>query len=198
MKKSEKLLLAVFGLLFIIIIGGGGLTLAYNHYREVSDEVEGLKNRLIEMNQAITEGAEWQRRSEWLDENVPTLSSRQEASTRLLESLQREAEKAGLTLAGREFLESRSKVDVDGQPSEEISGYFEQATVRVTLSQVKEEPFFKWMHALQQPQGFLGITRLLINPSGQGKTINAEVEVTQFYREQPTARPVRSSEGTEP
>jgi len=198
MKKSERLLLGVFAVLFLVIIGGGALTFGINHYRGIVEESEGLRDRLIDMNQAITEGAEWQRRSDWLEKQVPNFASRQEASTRLLEVIQREAEKTGLTLAGREFLEERQETAPDGLPEETESGYFDQATVRVTLTTAKEQPFFTWMHALQQPGSFLGVTRLLINPSGQGKTVNAEVEVTQFYREKPAAKLTNANGGKKP
>jgi len=196
MKKSERLLLGVFALLFLVIVGGGGLTFGFNHYRGIVEESDRLKDRLIEMNQAIHEGAEWQRRSDWLESQVPTFSSRQEASTKLLESLQQEAEKAGLTLSGREFLESSRELGPDGLPAEVVAGYFDQATVRLTLSAAKEQALFTWMHALQQPESFLGVTRLLLNPSGQGKTVNAEVEVTQFYREKPETK-LTSASGRE-
>lgn len=183
MKRSERLLLGLFAIVFLVVVGGGALTFGLNHYRSITDETTRLRDRLVDMNQAITEGAEWQRRSEWLNETVPTFASRQEASARLLEVIQKEAEKAGLTLAGREFLEAPKEIAEDGLPLETGQGYFDRATVRLTLSAVKEQAFFTWMHGVQQPGRFLGVTRLLINPTGQGKSVNAEVEVTQFYHE---------------
>lgn len=189
MKRSERVLLGLFAVLFVVIVGGGGLSFAWNHYQSVREETERLRNRLVEMNLAVTQGAEWQRRSDWLEANVPFFISRQQASARLLEAIQKEAEHAGLAIASREFLEN-----TEGQMSENSSteedrghGYFDRATVRVTLNAAQEKALFSWMHALQQPQRFLGITRLLLNPSGKGKTVNAEVEITQFYRESAAA-----------
>ncbi|TDU64067.1 hypothetical protein EI77_04251 [Prosthecobacter fusiformis] len=183
MKRSERILLGLFALVFLVIVGGGGLSFGLSHYRGIQEETERLSDRLVEMNMAITQGAEWQRRSEWLEAEVPAFASRQEASTRLLEVIQREADKTGLALAGREFMETTKELGPDGLPVEDAAGFFDQATVRVTLTAVKEQAFFTWMHAVQQPGSFLGVTRLLMNPSGKDKTINAEVEVTQFYRE---------------
>ena len=194
MKRSERLLLGLFGLLFIVIVGGGALTFGLQHYRGIVEETERLRDRLVDMNTAITQGAEWQRRSEWLDETVPTFTSRQEASTRLLDVIQKEAVKAGLTLAGREFMETAKELGPDGLPVEGTTGFFDQATVRVTVNLAKEKAFFTWMQAVQQPGSFLGVTRLLMNPSGKDKTINAEVEVTQFYREGPATK-VTKAEG---
>lgn len=183
MKRSERILLGVFAFVFLVVVGGGALTFGLNHYRSITEETQRLRDRLVDMNQAITEGAEWQRRSEWLDASAPAFTSRQEASARLLEIIQKQADKAGLTLAGREFLEAPKEIAEDGLPVEGGSGYFDRATVRLTLSAVKEQAFFTWMHGVQQPGSFLGITRLMVSPTGQGKSINAEVEVTQFYRE---------------
>ncbi|MBB5038006.1 hypothetical protein [Prosthecobacter dejongeii] len=183
MKRSERLLLGLFVIVFLVVVGGGALTIGLNHYRSITEETARLRDRLVDMNQAITEGAEWQRRSEWLNETVPTFASRQEASACLLEVIQKEAEKAGLALAGREFLEAPKEIAEDGLHFEASQGYFDRATVRLTLSAVKEQAFFTWMHGVQQPGRFLGVTRLLITPTGQGKSVNAEVEVTQFYHE---------------
>jgi len=188
MKRSEKVLLGLFSILFLVIIGGGVLAFGIQNYRDLLEENAGLKDRLIEMNEAIAQGSEWQRRSEWLEAHVPAFTSRQEASTRLLEAIQREAEKSGLTIGGKEFLEPVKQLGPDGLPVEAASGYHDQAAVRITLANAKEQTLFAWMHALQQPDAFLGITRLQINPSGQGKTVNVEVEVTQFYRERPAAK----------
>lgn len=188
MKRSEKILLTLFGVLFLVIIGGGAMAMSFKHYLAVREENEGLRDRIIEMNEAIAQGSEWQRRHDWLDKRVPGFSSRQEASTRLLETLQREADKLSLALAGKEFLEPVKTLGPDGLPVEEEGGYFDQASVKVTLTKVKEQPFFTWLHSMQTPDSFLGITRLLITPAGEGKTINVEAEITQFYREKAPAK----------
>jgi hypothetical protein len=191
MKKSEKVLLALFGVLFLLIVGGGGLMLGVNKYRAIAQENEQLRDRLVDMNQAITQGAEWQRKSDWMEENVPAMGSRQEASSRLLETIQEEAAEAGVTLTGKEFVEERRAVGIDGQPEEE-GGYFDQATVRVTLVEAKEEALYKWLHAIGQPALFLGVTRLQMTPTGQGKTVNCEVELTQYYREKAAPKLTRA------
>jgi hypothetical protein len=92
----------------------------------------------------------------------------------------REAEKIGLSIGGKEFLEAARVLGPDGLPLEEDLGYFDHAAVKITLTGVPEQAFFAWLHALQQPQSFLGITRLQINPSGTSKTVNCEVEFTQL------------------
>lgn len=183
MKKSEKILLTAFAVLFLVIVGGGGGTLAFRNYLEVSEEVSSLRDRLAEMNLAVSQGADWAEKHAWLDENVPGYTSGQDASARLLEAITQEADKLGLTIGGKEFVEQAKAFGPDGLPLEQDLGYFDKATVKATLTGVQEQAFFTWLHTLQQPQSFRGVTRLQINPSGSNKTINAEVEFTQFYRE---------------
>jgi hypothetical protein len=113
---------------------------------------------------------------------MPRLGSRQEASSKLLERLQQEASSAGVTLSGKEFVEPRRPMGIDGQP-DAPSGFFDTATVRVVLARVSEKELYQWLHSVTEPRHFLGVTRLQLSPSGAGKTVNAEVEITQFYRE---------------
>ncbi|MCA1963293.1 MAG: hypothetical protein LDL31_05050 [Prosthecobacter sp.] len=183
MKRSEKILLGVFAALFLLIVGGGAMATAIRHYLDLLEENEGLRTRILDMHDAIAQGSEWQRRHAWLEEHVPSFTSRQEAANRLLETVQKEADRLSISFTDRQFLEATRPVGPDGLPMEETGGYFDQATVRVVLAKVREKEVFAWMHALQSPGGFLGITRLQITPAGEGKTVNIEAEITQFYRE---------------
>lgn len=198
MKRSERILLTIFGFVFLIIVGGGLLAFGIQSYNGIQTEADGLRKRIVEMKDAISQGSEWQRRSDWLDENVPSFTSRQEASTRLLEMIQKEADKSALTIGGKEFVEEVKQLAQDGLPVEEAGGYFDHASVKITLTNAKEQTLFAWMHALQQPGSFLGITRLQINPSGQGKAVNVEAEVTQYYREKTSSKITKASTGGQP
>lgn len=192
MKKSEKMLLLIFAITFAVIVGGGALTFGLNNYRGILEENDRLRDRLIDMNQALAKGSDWKLRHDWLDENVPAFNSRQEAASHLLDALQKEAVAAGVNIGERELIDEPKMLGPDGLPIEEESGYFDQAAVRVTLAGVAEKDLFKWFHALQKPESFLGLTRLQINPSGQGKTVNCEVNITQFYRETSAPKLTRS------
>lgn len=183
MKKSEKALLVLFAILFGVIVGGGLLTYSLKNYRSLSGENESLRKRVAEMTRNISQGSEWQGRSDWADNNVPSFSSLEEARGKLLEIVQAQAQKASVTVGGKEFIEQAKPVaGLDGTVLEP-QGYFDKASVKITLNGVKEQALFAWMFALQEPKSFLGITRFQMVPSGQGKTVNCEVEVTQFYRE---------------
>jgi hypothetical protein len=191
MKKSEKVLLALFAVLFLLIVGGGGLMLGVNKWRAIARENEQFRDRLADMSLAITQGADWQRKSDWLEENAPSMGSRQEASSRLLEKIQKVAGETGLTLTSKEFIDQRRAVGEDGQ-AEEAGGYFDQATVRVTLLEAGEEALVKWLHTISEPKQFLGVTRMQLTPTGQGKLVNCEVELTQFYREKTAPKLTRA------
>jgi len=188
MKKREKALLVVFAILFGVIVGGGLLTYSLKNYRSISEENEKLRNRVAEMTRDIAQGSEWQGRADWADNNIPSFASLEEARGKLLEIVQAQAQKASITVGGKEFIEQAKAVaGLDGAVLES-QGYFDKASVKITLNGVKEQQLFAWMFALQEPKGFLGITRFQMVPSGQGKTVNCEVEVTQFYREGPAAK----------
>lgn len=184
MKKSEKVLLGVFAALFlgIVLIGGGAF--AMRHYLEVRDEIDLLRDRLASMNLAVAQGADWAARSAWLEENAPNFTSNKDASAKLLENVSRAAQTHALMIGSTEFMEPARLIGSDGLPLEDDGeSLFDKAAIKTILTGVQEQAFFAWLHDLQKPESFLGITRLQINPSGTDKTINVEVEFTQFYHE---------------
>lgn len=178
MKRSEKILLLAFAALFIVLVGGSFGKYALSNYRKVTDETARLKTTLGTMATTIAQGSDWQKRSDWLEANVPKFASHEEASTVLFGVLQKEAGTAGLKIATREMIAPR--IPQDG----ESLGYFDKASVKLTFTEVKEEDLFKWMHTLYGMKKFIGFTRMQIT-ANQGRTIGCEVEVTQFYREAP-------------
>jgi len=182
MKRSEKLLLSVFAILFLAIVGGGLLTIGVKNYQGVQAENDRLKDRLSGMAAAIAQSADWQRKSDWVDQHMPKFASHEEASSRLFQVVQMEAEKVGVKIATREML-PRPTI----QEGDEL-GYFDKASVKLSFTDVSEQDLFKWMHMLQKPTSFIGFTRMLITPNAQGKTINCEVDVTQFYHESMTQK----------
>ena len=182
MKQSEKILLGAFAILFLVIIGGGVASYGVKNYRQVTAETEALKNRLQVMSTAIAQGTEWKTKSDYVDAHVPKYSSHTLASSRLFTTVQDEATSAGLKIASREMLPQQ--IAHEG----EAMGYFDKASVKLTFSDVKEEDLFKWMHKIYSLKSFIGITRMALTPNQQGKSVNCEVELTQFYREAPAQK----------
>lgn len=194
MKKSERVLLGVFAALFTCILLAGGGVFAVRQYLDVRDEVDLLRDRLGAMNLAISQGEVWAQRHAWMDANAPRFSSNKDACARLLESVTRKAGAHGLNIGATEFIEhSLGGTDAEDALAEE-EAHFDKACVKITLTGVAEEPFFAWLHEVQAPASFLGITRLQMNPSGTNKTVNVEVEFTQFYHEKITPKVTKAGQ----
>jgi hypothetical protein len=188
MKKSEKVLLGVFGVLFLAIVGGGAITWCVKTYSKVAAERDRLVSRLSEMATALSQGTEWQKRSEWIEANTPKFSSQEEASSQLFEMAQTAAAAASLKIAAREMIPQRPLTEG------ESTGYYDKATVKLTFTDTLEQPFFQWVYDLTvaKPKSFVGVTRLQLTPSPSGKTIHAEVELTQFYAQTNPAKLTRA------
>lgn len=177
MKPREKTLLIIFLTLLASLAGGGLLVFSLKSYRSIAEDNQALAVRLAAMKETVAQGEQWQARSQWLESHVPFYASREEASTKLLDLIQQEAQKAGLTLGGRELIDGKKNPDEEGVPRS-----FEHAEIKLTLSSVPEETFFKWLHALTRPENLLGVTRLQLEPSADSKTINCEIQITHYHR----------------
>ncbi len=177
MKQSERMLLTIFAVVFGLIVGGGVLTYFFKTYNKIAAERDRLEARFGEMTTALAMSSDWQKRSDWLEQNTPKFGSNEQASSKLFEMAQKEAGEASLKIAAREMIPQR----VPGEG--ESVGYFDKATVKLTFTEVQEQPFFKWLYnvTMAHPKALVGVTRLVVSPSPAGKSINAEVELTQFY-----------------
>lgn len=177
MKQSEKILLGAFAVLFLVIFGGGLASYGLSNYRQVTAETESLRSRLQQMSTTIAQGSDWKKRSDYVEGHVPKFGSHEEASSKLYKTVQEEASTAGIKISGNEMIPKH--IAQDG----ESMGYFDKASVKVVFNDAKEEDLFKWMWKLYNKKSFIGITRLSMTPNPQGKSVNCEVELTQFYRE---------------
>ena len=176
MKRSEKILLIAFSMVFLIVVGGGFATVGMRNYRQVKAETAQLQAQLKKMATDIAQGKEWQQKSDWVDESMPKYSSQEDALNKLLTTVTKEAEAAGLTGVKPEPLPNPAPKD--GEPL----GYFDKVSVKISFGDAKEQQLFTWMHALQKPKSFIGITRMQISPHPEGKSVVCELDITQFYR----------------
>jgi hypothetical protein len=182
MKSREKLLLVVFCVLFGVIIGGGVLVFSIRKYHEISSDNEDLRTRIESMETTIAHGEEWESKSAWVHDNVPVFGSREEASSKLIAAIQKAAQSAGVTISAKEFLDEEKLLGAESAEETAQARVFEKASIKITLTGVSEKSLYTWMHSLQEPKAFLGITRLQIEPATQGKAVNCEVDIAQFYR----------------
>ncbi|MDB6120172.1 MAG: hypothetical protein JWO08_3953 [Verrucomicrobiaceae bacterium] len=177
MKRSEKILLASFAIVFLIVVGGGLATVGLKNYRQVKGETAQLQAKLKQMAGNIAQGTEWQTKADWVDSSIPKYGSHEEASSKLFAAVQKEAEAAGLTISAKEMVSAA--VPKEGDPL----GYFDKASIKISFADAKEQQLFAWMHSLQKPKSFIGITRLQLSPHSQGKSVVCEVDITQFFRQ---------------
>jgi hypothetical protein len=178
MKKSEKLLLTAFAVVFLLVIGGGFLSMGLNNYRAITAETEKLTEKLGSMASMLSQSGEWQTRSDWVDANLPKFGSHEEASSMLIQSVMKKAQDADLTIASKEMM------PIELAKEGEALGYYDRASVKFVFNDVVETSLFKWMHSLHKDsKSFVGVSRMALTPSGKGKSVNCEVDVTQFYRE---------------
>lgn len=182
MKSREKLLLIVFCVLFGVIVGGGVIVFSIRKYSEIAADNEDLRSRIASMETTIAHGEEWESKSAWVHDNVPVFGSREEASSTLIAAIQKAAQSAGVTISAKEFLDEEKMLGADSAEEAGPARVFEKASIKITLNGVSEKNLFTWMHSLQEPKAFLGITRLQIEPASQGKAVNCEVDIAQFYR----------------
>jgi hypothetical protein len=184
MKKSEKMLLAVFAVMFVIIVGGGVVKWAWGAYQEVQSDTVMLKAKLNEMTANLSQSEEWQKRYDWMEENVPRFTGHEDASSKLFDAVQQTASDASLTIGAREMLPPRQLEEGESE------GNYDKASVKLTFTDVGEKELFSWMHSLaaSKPHKFIGITRFQLQPGGKQHTVTCEVDVTQFYITQEAAK----------
>ncbi len=185
MNKREKILLTAFAILFAVIIGGGLLVYSLKNYREVTEQTVKLREQVDKMTTSIAQGADWKGRADWVEKNIPVFASIEEARIKLGDIVQSHAQKAGVPKLTLEYLDQPKPImtaDSEGNSTDD-AGYWDKTTVKITLNEVKEKGLFAWIYALQEPKSFLGITRFQMSPSTKGKTVNCEIEITQFYQQ---------------
>jgi hypothetical protein len=185
MKKSEKILLAIFAVMFVVIVGGGVAKWAWNAYQEVQSDTVMLKGKLQEMHANLAQSEEWQKRYDWLEEAVPKFTGHEDASSKLFDAVQKTASEAQLTIGAREMLPPPQL-----EEGETASGSYDKASVKLTFTDVGEKELFAWMHGLaaEKPHKFIGITRMQLQPGAKQHTVTCEVDVTQFYITQEAAK----------
>lgn len=176
MKRSEKILLSLFAIIFVVLVGGGVARMAITKYNDIVEETETLQQRLVKMQQTVAQGSDWQKRADWVEANAPKFGGHEEATAKLFEAALKEATSAGLKAPTREFLPPPQVKEGESE------GYFDKASVKLTFNDASEEQLFKWMHQVYSLKRFIGITRMSMTPNAQGKSVNCEVDVTQFYR----------------
>jgi hypothetical protein len=177
MKKSEQILAAIFGLMFLVIVGGGLGKWAVGTWTSVKDDTRMLEKKLTEMAGTMSQTDVWQERSDWLDDHLPKFTSHEDASSKLFDTVQKVAADSQLSISAREMIPQKQAVEGEAET------FFDQASVKLTFTDVGEKELFTWMHTLaaEKPHRFIGITRMQLQPGGKQHSVTCEVDVTQFF-----------------
>jgi len=151
MKASEKRLAMVFALLVAVI---GGLVLvqklkSWQISLKLREEAAALEK--IGNDELLADSEEWRARNTWLKENQPQAKSDLEADSELMNTLLSQAQKAGVTVLNKQFLEA-----VKGE-------FYDQHGVTLTVK--GDVPgVFRWIYSVQSPTNFRVVPSLKITP----------------------------------
>lgn len=158
MKASERRLLIILAVLSAIC-GGAILTqhlLRLQHALERREQTIELKQ--MEARALLTEAELWRQRLNWLHASQPTMTSENQASEELLESLLASAAKHTLVVQKKQLHETVM------QGSNRAVGL--TLTVQGALPSV-----FRWLHAVQAPKSFCAIPQLKIVPNNDNPAL---------------------------
>ncbi len=184
MSRREKTLAAVVLALALIWGGSVGARAWMAWWRTQHSGRENVAARIEALQELLGERGAWEQRHEWMEQTAPSYASRQEASAKLLELVEARAAAGGLTLEGKTFVQADAgagKALPSGNAVEAAAPVFQSVAVRVGATGSEQE-VLKWIHSLQQPGEFVGVTDLTLTPEPEASALKSEVEVTLYYR----------------
>jgi hypothetical protein len=167
MKDSEKRL-AVFAFLILAVIGGLILSkrfLTWQHGLERNETA--LTDELAYAQTLLQEKPLWDAREAWLAKTQPVAKSDSDADTESFNQLVAKAEKAGLTVENRQYLEPVK--------NEFYHQFVDAFTVKGSLPDV-----FRWIYSVQSPSEFRVVPKIKITPDKDDP--NKVVCAIQFWR----------------
>ncbi len=150
-------------------------------------ENQRLRERAAELQTLIDHHESWADRDAWLDEKVPHFTSRQEASSALLEAVEAladkdsgESEQAGVVFKSRQLTEPASE-SAGTADDDAANAYFDATSMKMQI-EAPEAILYQWIHRLHNPDSFRGVTALILERSTTDNgALRAEIELTQFY-----------------
>jgi len=169
MKASEKRLIAI--LLVLAVICGGAIIAQrlLKQQRGIERREQALELRQMESTAILAEAELWKERLGWLEGTQPQMTSENEASKELLESLLASASTLGLTVQKKQLHEPLA------QP------YYREVGVTLTLKGTLPA-IFRWMHQALSPEAFCTVTGLKVVPDNEDTSnVIATVRFSRLY-----------------
>lgn len=168
--RSESILLGLclFSVLFV------GHLIAYKHYQAQVSKAEqvledlqrrGDKPQLEKAASTPPKEAEvWAERMDWLDEQLPSMGSRDQAQASLLEDLRASAKSFDLDIDAQSFVKPAS------------TPHYQEVAVKMNLDG-PERKVFQWLAGIQSPEKFQAIKFLRLRPERRSRLPESDCEV---------------------
>lgn len=106
----------------------------------------------------------WEERMAWLDEQLPAMTSRDQAQAALLEDLRASAKSFDLDIDGQSFVKPAS------------TPHYQEVAVKMILDG-PERKVFQWLTGLQSPEKFQAIKFLRLEPEGRRSRPEGDCQV---------------------
>ena len=176
MTKREKTLGWMFGALFVAIVGTSVTVGAFRKIGSMKTQSQQLADRVVEIESIIKSRALWEQRSGWIAENVPQFETRGKASTELISRIDAASQQTGVIVEGKELIAAPTEEELEVE-----GGFYDSAGMKITVTG-SEQSVVKWIHALQQPSSFTGVSGVVLEKTGDGTGLNCEAEVRLWYQ----------------
>mgnify|MGYP001803636656 CR=1 FL=1 len=168
MKKSEKRLLTI--LLSLVFLAG--LVLFLDLYKDKREELLAENARLdmewVEIDALFEEKEIWEVRSNWLEQNQPTLTSNEAISQAIFNDSKAE-NRRGITISKQTLLPV------------ETTGSYVQAGVAVVASG-ELAAISRWIYDMTRPITFRAVRNISIRPNPDDPSkVTAQFELVRMY-----------------
>ena len=169
MKASELRLLMILGVLAALC---GGALLSQRLLRKqhaIERREQALELRQMEMQSMLTEVEMWRQRLNWLQETQPAMTSENQASEQLLETLLATAAANGLTVQKKQLHEPVT------------AAFYREVGVTLTIRGPLPS-VFRWMHGLLAPASFRVVPQVKITPDAANPAdVVAILHISQLH-----------------
>jgi Tfp pilus assembly protein PilO len=169
MKPSERRLILI--LVVVGLVAGGAILsqILLRKQRLIDRREQSLALQQTEAEAVLTDAELWHARLDWLRSSQPAMSSENQASEELLETLLSAAAKNGLVVQKKQLHETVTKP------------FYRE--VGVTLTVKGQLPsVFRWMHGMLKPEVFLAVPEMKIIADDTDKSaVTAMVHFSRLY-----------------
>ena len=165
--------IVLLGLCFFSVFFVGHL-IAYKQYSLKVKKAEQVladlgtrgDNPLLEEAKSTPASQEkvWDDRMKWLDETLPTMTSRDQAQAALLEDMRQSAKKYALDIDGLSFV----------KPAK--TPHYQEVAVKINLDG-PERKVYQWLSEIQSPSKFQAVKFLRVRPEGRRSRPDGDCEI---------------------